>query len=311
MKTGWTVLALLAVATAALWFSQGSPIQEKKSMKQNPLTPEEERVILHKGTERPFTGQFWNSFEAGTYLCRNCGAPLYRSSDKFRSECGWPSFDDALPGAVKRLPDADGERTEIVCARCGGHLGHIFEGERLTAKNTRHCVNSVSMQFVPAAGQDTAIVAGGCFWGVEYFLQKMPGVISTTVGYTGGKKGKPTYEEVCSHTTGHAEAVEVVFDPSRVTYEAVLKAFFELHDFTQVNRQGPDIGEQYRSEIFYRNERQKETAEGLIRILKEKGYKVATRLTKAGPFWSAEEYHQDYYDHKGSLPYCHKPKKIF
>lgn len=311
MKTGWTVLALLAVATAALWFSQGSPIQEKKAMKQNPLTPEEERVILHKGTERPFTGQFWNSFEAGTYLCRNCGAPLYRSSDKFRSECGWPSFDDALPGAVKRLPDADGVRTEIVCARCGGHLGHVFEGERLTVKNIRHCVNSVSMQFVPAAGQDTAIVAGGCFWGVEYFLQKMPGVISTTVGYTGGKKEKPTYEEVCSHTTGHAEAVEVVFDPSRVTYEAVLKAFFELHDFTQVNRQGPDIGEQYRSEIFYRNERQKETAEGLIRILKEKGYKVATRLTKAGPFWSAEEYHQDYYDHKGSLPYCHKPKKIF
>ncbi|MCK9343090.1 MAG: bifunctional methionine sulfoxide reductase B/A protein [Massilibacteroides sp.] len=276
------------------------------------LTAEEKRVMVDKGTEAPYSGKYYDFKETGTYVCKQCGNPLYKSSDKFSANCGWPSFDDEIAGAVIRIPDADGRRTEIVCAKCKGHLGHVFLNEGFTQKNTRHCVNSISLKFIPAkANREVAIFAGGCFWGVEYYMQKQKGVFSVESGYIGGSVKNPTYELVSSGTTNYAEAVQVVFDPSLTDYETLAKLFFEIHDPTQLNRQGPDIGKQYRSEVFYTNSQQKEMADSLIETLTNKGYKVATKVTPASDFYKAETYHQDYYEHKGTLPYCHKYTKRF
>ncbi len=286
-------------------------IKQNKTMNLNKLTKEEERVIINKGTEAPFKGEYTDIFLKGTYICKQCNSPLYKSDSKFHSGCGWPSFDQEIPGAVKKIPDIDGRRTEIVCATCNGHLGHVFYGEGLTDKDTRHCVNSVSMAFVPdnensQKAQETAIFAGGCFWGVEYYFQNAKGVKKTTVGYTGGHTQNPTYREVCNHTTGHIEALEIVFDPMQTSFEELAKLFFEIHDPTQANGQGNDLGEQYLSVIFYETDDQKKISENLISLLKLKGYKVATQLKKAVTFWPAEEYHQQYYEKDGGTPYCHK-----
>jgi len=279
------------------------------------LTPEEERVIVNKGTEKPFSGKYETFTGDGIYTCRRCGAALYRSEDKFDARCGWPAFDNEIPGAVKRKTDADGRRTEILCATCDAHLGHVFLGERLTSSNTRHCVNSISMDFVATADIDKtfkrAIFAGGCFWGVEYYLQQSKGVIAAVSGYTGGTLENPTYEQVCSKTSGHIEAVEVLYDPKQTDYEKLARLFFEIHDPTQVDRQGPDKGEQYRSVIYYKTADEKAIDEKLIKLLKDKGYNVATRVEPAVRFWKAEVYHQDHYFKTGQKPYCHRPEKRF
>lgn len=309
--SGWFLSAQQKTKTSSK--SPTNANKDKRKMYRK-LTREEERVIVHKGTEAPFTGEYDNFFEKGVYTCRRCGAELFESEDKFDAHCGWPSFDDQIPGAVKWVPDKDGIRTEIICTNCGAHLGHVFRGEMLTAKNTRYCVNSISMIFIPAAKRvrtEKAIFASGCFWGTEYYMEKAPGVISTTVGFTGGAVAYPTYQQVSTGTTGHAESVQVVYDPNKTSYEKLAKLFFETHNFSQVNRQGPDIGPQYRSAIFYLNNEQRVIAEKLVKILKEKGKKVATEITPAGVFWPAEEYHQQYYDKNGKRPYCHIYRKIF
>ncbi len=278
------------------------------------LTPQERHVIIDKGTERPFSGKYDKFFKEGVYTCKQCGAPLYRSNDKFDSGCGWPAFDDEIQGAVKRIPDPEGHRTEIVCARCGAHLGHVFEGEGLTPKNTRHCVNSISLEFEPKAVESPikkAYFAGGCFWGVEYYLEKQPGVIEAVSGYMGGHTKNPTYKEVSYTDTGHVETVEVTYDSSKVDFETLARLFFEIHDPTQKNGQGPDIGAQYHSVIFYTSEEEKKILEKLIALLRAKGFDVATKLRAATPFYKAEAYHQDYYEHKGKQPYCHGYVKRF
>ena len=292
---------------------QNSAAQQKPAF--NDLTAEEAKVILKKSTEYPFTGLYENFTAKGTYLCKQCGNALYHSDSKFDARCGWPSFDDEIDGAVKRVTDADGRRTEIVCASCGGHLGHVFTGEGFTPKDTRHCVNSVSLDFVPgvlpAGNYGTALFAGGCFWGVEYFLQKEPGVVAVVSGYTGGHVKNPSYREVSTGRTGHAETVKVTFDTKKTSYDKLVKLFLEIHDPTQVDRQGPDIGDQYRTEIFYKNEEQRLVAAKYIDMLRSRGLKVATQLTKASEFYPAEEYHQDYYFRNGKVPYCHGYTKRF
>jgi len=280
-------------------------------MNYNKLTPEEERIIINKGTEAPYSGKYYKHKEPGTYHCKRCNAPLYRSEDKFDSNCGWPSFDDEIQDAVKRIPDADGRRTEIICTSCGAHLGHVFEGEGFTYKNTRHCVNSISLNFVPSVTLREAFFGAGCFWGVEYYFEKLKGVTDVVSGYMGGTHVAPTYKDVCSGLTGHAEVIKVVYNPEEISYESLTKYFFEIHDFSQINRQGPDIGTQYRSAIFYNSNDEKETAQKLIDFLISKGYQVATKLEEAQIFWLAEDYHQNYYQNKGSQPYCHSYRKIF
>lgn len=260
-----------------------------------PLSPAEARIILHKGTEAPHSGEYLHTTAAGIYLCRQCGQPLYRSGDKFDSGCGWPAFDDAIPGAVLRQPDADGHRVEILCAACGGHLGHVFEGEGFTPKNTRHCVNSLSMRFVPEGTAPAyAYFAGGCFWGVEDAFSQIDGVLQAVSGYMGGTTPRPTYEQVCTGRTGHAETVRVAYDPAKVSYETLARRFFEIHDPTQLNRQGPDMGTQYRSAVFTMDAAQKATVERLMEMLRANGWNVVTEVADAGVFYHAEDYHQDY-----------------
>lgn len=281
----------------------------------NNLTKFEKHVLIDKGTERAFSGKYVATKEDGTYTCKVCDAALYTSGDKFDSHCGWPSFDDAIPGAIKEVPDADGRRTEIVCANCGAHMGHVFKGEGLTSKNVRHCVNSVSLNFqkkkTQASTLKKAYFAGGCFWGVEFYLEKIDGVKEVTSGFMGGHLKNPGYYDVVRKDTGHIETVEVVYDPSKVSYEALAKTFFEIHDPTQVDGQGPDIGSQYLSAIFVSNTQERRTIEKLIKVLEGKGFKVATKVKAKEPFYSAEPYHQDYYERKGSTPYCHRRTKRF
>lgn len=285
------------------------------------LSDEEYRVIVEKGTERPFTGTYTDHFEKGTYTCKRCGAKLFISKDKFHSGCGWPAFDDAIPGAVKLVPDRDGFRTEALCANCGAHLGHLFTGEGFTSKNRRYCINSISMNFIPiketqnaiSGSEKTAYFSGGCFWGVEYYMEKQQGVIKAVSGYMGGHLKNPSYRDVSSHLSGHLETVAVTYDPSRVDFETLARLFFEIHDPTQANGQGPDIGPQYKSAIFYTSENEKKISQKLIERLRANGYAVATKLYPAAknPFYKAESYHQDYYRHKGKRPYCHGYVKRF
>ena len=273
------------------------------------LTPEEKRVIVDKGTEAPFTGEYDDFFEHGVFICRACSSPLYESKDKFDAGCGWPAFDKVKDGSVERIKDMSlgYERTEIICAKCKGHLGHVFEGEKLTPENTRHCVNSISIRFLSYDSLSLATFAAGCFWGVEELFRTIQGVYSTTVGYVGGEKVDPTYKEVCTGNTGHAEAVQIVYDAKQVNFITLLNIFWNNHDPTTLNRQGPDVGSQYRSAIFFHHEDQKKAAENSKKELDRSNKfkkRIVTQIIPITNFYRAEEHHQDYL-YKRGLGSCH------
>lgn len=278
------------------------------------LTEFEKYVIEQKGTERPFSGEYYRHDAPGRYLCKKCGAPLYASEHKFNAHCGWPAFDDELPGAVKRVPDADGRRVEIVCARCEGHLGHVFEGEYLTEKNLRHCVNSVSLTFEareegsqPQPQMALATLGGGCFWCVEAVFSCLKGVSRVSPGYAGGRADDADYRRVCTGQTGHAEVVQIEYEPAIIDFATLLEAFFASHDPTSLHRQGHDVGPQYRSVIFAHDDEQVRIASAMIQALDEAkvfSAPLVTELTGYDGFYPAEAHHQDYFAKHGEQAYC-------
>jgi peptide methionine sulfoxide reductase msrA/msrB len=282
-----------------------------KIINQN-LNQLEQDVIIHKSTEKPFSGEYDNFYKAGVFVCKNCNNPLYSSRAKFDAGCGWPAFEACFKDSVKQTLDQDGRRIEITCDQCDAHLGHVFKGERFTVTNERHCVNSVSIKYLET---DKTIVGCGCFWGVQFYFDRLKGVVGTKVGYYGSKLENPTYEQVCSGNTGHYETIEIEYVKEIVSYEQVIKYFFAIHDFNQANGQGNDIGQQYKSVIFYQDDLQINIVENVIQELKELVDKnVATLVLpylESSKFYSAELCHQDYYAKNGHEPYCHFYKKIF
>jgi peptide methionine sulfoxide reductase msrA/msrB len=308
------------------------------------LTPEQYRIMRQNGTELPFQNAYWNSKKPGIYVDAISGEPLFSSIDKFDSGTGWPSFTKPIEkNSVHEQTDASYGmvRKEVRSQKSNSHLGHVFDDGPGPA-GLRYCINSASLRFIPVTdlekegyGQyaslfhkkesdliqswpspsttQTALFGAGCFWGVESAFRQIPGVVGTAVGYSGGTTKNPTYEDVCTHETGHAEVVQVEYDPNKISYEQLLEVFWNIHDPTTPDRQGLDVGNQYRSAIFYLTPEQKVVAEKSLEALQKSGKlhsPIVTEITPAREFYKAEDYHQAYYSKRGIKPTCHFPASL-
>lgn len=305
------------------------------------LTELQKYVTQHDGTEKAFDNEYWDNKKDGIYVDIISGEPLFSSKDKYDSKTGWPSF--TQPISKKEITQRKDRklgmtRTEIRSKTANSHLGHVFNDGPIEKGGLRYCVNSAAMRFIAKEdlekegyeeylqlfNEDTnnntkyekAILAGGCFWGLEELVRKLDGIIDVKAGYSGGKIKNPIYKLIRTGLTGHAESIEVTFDPNKITYETILRFFFQIHDPTTLNRQGNDIGNQYRSAIFYINDEQKRTALELIKKANDSGVfpgEIVTQVTKAKEFYDAEDHHQDYLQNNPGGYTCHKvrPEWVF
>ncbi|MCC6277789.1 MAG: bifunctional methionine sulfoxide reductase B/A protein [Oligoflexia bacterium] len=319
----------LAKSDDPQWSSESSFVKPSKDELKKKLTPDQYQCTQESGTERPFKNAYWDNKADGIYIDLVSGEPLFSSIDKYDSGTGWPSFTKPIEKTrISTKPDLElgVQRTEVRSKSADSHLGHVFDDGPTDKGGLRYCINSAALKFIPLSQMkekgygpylfqfaktlrwEIATLAGGCFWGVEELLRLQKGVVETEVGYTGGKSNDPKYTEVKTGKTGHAEAVRILFDPKKTSYEEILKFFFKLHDPTTKDRQGNDVGSQYRSSIFYHSSEQKKVAESVKNRVELSGVwkkPLATEIVPAAEFYRAEEYHQKYLEKDPGGYTCH------